>query len=258
MGPLAATARDAALAYAAVAGPDPRDPLGRGQPAVDLEGLGRTDLAGLVLGIFPPWFEDAEPGVVAACRRVLDGLVAAGAELREVEVPELDLTRLVHAVTIALEIAASQQAWYDEHRTDYGHDIRLNLLLARHLGGVDYVHAARLRARIRAHWARLFDEVDAVVSPSTGCTAPPLDPAALATGESDLGLLDRIMRFAPAANLAGFPAISIPAGEDAAGLPVGFQVMARPWQEALLLSIAHLAEGFVERGRPRVWRSPLG
>ena len=78
---------------------------------------------------------------------------------------------------------------------------------------------------------------------------------ALASGESDLAVLEQIMRFAPAGNLTGLPAISVPAGADEHGLPVGLQIMGRAWEEALLLRLAAVVEQAVARRSPQAhWR----
>ena len=61
------------------------------------------------------------------------------------------------------------------------------------------------------------------------------------------------MRFATPANFAGLPAISFPAGYDSNGLPIGFQAIGRPWTEHVLLRIAHVAEGLMERKAPKVF-----
>jgi Asp-tRNA(Asn)/Glu-tRNA(Gln) amidotransferase A subunit family amidase len=155
-------------------------------------------------------------------------------------------------------MAGAHVAHYAKHRREYGADTRLNLALARALKGYDYVHAQRLRARIWRHFEAALSRCDALITPATARTAPTIDAAALASGESNLIVTDQIMRFAPAANLTGLPAIAFPAGYDGAGLPVGLQAMGRPWSEALLLRLALVAEGVVERRAPKVHHRLLG
>jgi len=125
-------------------------------------------------------------------------------------------------------------------------------LLARKLTATDYVHAQRLRVRICRRFAEALAGVDAIATPATGCTAPVLPEDALKSGESNLEVTERIMRFAPAANLTGLPAISVPAGYDPAGLPVGLQLMGRAYDEHLLLRLAAVVERGVERRAPKV------
>jgi Asp-tRNA(Asn)/Glu-tRNA(Gln) amidotransferase A subunit family amidase len=130
--------------------------------------------------------------------------------------------------------------------------VRTNLDLALAFTARDYLQALRIRTRSMAHFDRVLTEVDAIVTPSTACTAPRIPPDALPAGESDLTTLLEIMRFAPPANFTGLPAISFPAGYDSNGLPIGFQAIGRAWHEHVLLRIANVAEGLLERKAPKV------
>lgn len=258
IGPIATSVRDAALAYAVIAGPDPKDTNTLGRPAPTLEGLfpdfngDEAPLSGVRLGVYRPWFEDAEPDVVSSCQEMLERLQEAGAEIKEIEIPNLGLGRTVHVVTIVTEMFTSQLPHFKAHRSDYSLEIRLNLALASRLGGFDYAHAQRIRAQLCREILSVFDDVDAIVTPASARTAPSLPDDALVTGESNLTLVDNLMRYAHSANLAGLPAISFPAGYDNRGLPVGFQAMGRHWDERLLLRIAAVAEHSVKRQRPKV------
>lgn len=257
VGPLAASARDAALGYALMAGPDPRDPNTLHQPAAHLNGFESESLKGVRIGVYKPWFEDAAPEVVASCRSLVDAYVSHGAQIVEVEIPEIGLMRTVHLVTIVSEMASSHLSLFEKHASEYGLDTRLNLALARQFRAFDYIQAQRLRVRLQRHFDEALTKCDVLVTPTTGCTAPTLAVDALETGESNLPLFYEIMRFAPAANLTGYPAISVPAGYDAAGLPIGLQAMGRPWEEHLLLQLAQVGEPFVKRTRPQVFCSLL-
>ncbi len=255
VGPLGATVADCAAAYAVMAGPDPRDPWSLKQPTVHLDRLDDGDLSGLRLGIYRPWFEDADPGVVAACEAGVASLVAAGAEVVEIALPQLSVMRVSHLVTIASEMVASQLVHDRAHRKDYGLDVRMNFALARDFTAADYVHARRLRNHFTASVLAQMASVDLIVTPTNGCTAPPLRADALPDGESDLETLDRIMRFVTLANLIGFPALSVPSGADPQGLPVGLQLMGRPWEEALLFRCGRVVERAMARPAPQVhWR----
>ncbi|MBW2454710.1 MAG: amidase [Deltaproteobacteria bacterium] len=247
VGPIAATVADTALAYAVMAGPDDKDASSLLQPEPELTGIDEGDLSGLRLGIYRPWFEDAETAVVERCYQAVDRLVEAGAEIRDVTIDELEVVRVAHMVTIVSEMTTAHLAHYREHRRDYGLDTRINLALGRRLQAYDYVQAQRHRARMWRNFARVLSDVDVIVTPTTGRTAPELPEDALRTGESNLEVLGEIMRFAAAANLTGLPAISVPVGYDEGARPIGLQLMGRAWQEHLLLRLAAV----VERGTPR-------
>jgi Asp-tRNA(Asn)/Glu-tRNA(Gln) amidotransferase A subunit family amidase len=258
LGPLAATATDAALAYGLIAGPDPRDPISLHQPVPTLEGWDRPDLSGLTLGVYRPWFQHASADVVAACEGLLQELERGGATVREVAIPELENGRVAHVITIAAEMAQALSWSYADHRREHGLDVRINLALARAFTARDYIQAQRVRTRMIGHFNRVLEQVDAIVTPSTGLTAPAIPQAALPDGESDLSTLTEIMRFATPANLTGLPAISFPAGYDGAGLPIGMQAISRAWQEPTLLRLALAAERAVERHAPEVYYEILG
>ena len=257
VGVIGATAADVAPVYLAIAGPDPLDPNTARQPTPTAPRLDRPDLHGTRVGVYPPWFNDADEGVVSTCRRALDALASAGAEVREVEIPDLHLVRPVHFVTVATEWATAFAGPHRARASEMGCDVRLVKRLAECLHGTDYVHAQRLRRRICAHFAAALEAVDLIATPSTSTTAPPISTDALCTGESDFSLLERLSRFVTAANLTGHPAISIPAGYDPGGLPVGLQLIGRPWREDVLLAVASVADRVVGRRPPNVCFSLL-
>ncbi len=104
-----------------------------------------------------------------------------------------------------------------------------------------------------ANFNRALEQVDVIVTPTTGLTAPAIPQAALLHGESDLTTLTEIMRFTTQANFTGLPAISFPAGYNEAGLPIGMQAIGRAWQEQILLRLALAAEQTVERQAPQMY-----
>lgn len=260
IGSLGATARDCALLYGVMAGRDPRDGNTLGQPPVRLASWEQTnDLSDLTIGVWDPWFDDADEDVVKVCRGMVAHLRAKGAMLVPIEIEGLDLTRVAHLISIGTEMANAQLRNLGKHRRDFGYDTRLLLAAIERITAVEYVQAQRQRHRICKELERVHREVDVVVTPTCGCTAPLVPRDALVTGESNLSLLSTVMRFVVPANMTGLPAISFPAGYDAAGLPVGLHAMGRAWEEHTLLRLAAAAEDGVERRRPeRYWRLLAG
>jgi Asp-tRNA(Asn)/Glu-tRNA(Gln) amidotransferase A subunit family amidase len=251
-GPIAATATDLALGYAVMAGPDLCDPNSLHQPLPMLDNWDKPDLKGLKLGVYWPWFRHADAESVAACEAMLKQFEARGAEICEVVIPDLELNRIAHTITIVSEMAQSMSYWHDEHHRQHGLEVRLTLNLGRSFTARDYILAQRVRTRMINHFKKAFEQVDAILTPSTGITAPPIPKAALPDGESDLSTTVEIMRFATQANMTGLPAITFPAGYTSKGLPIGMQAIGRAWEEATLLRIAVNAEEVVERKSPKV------
>ncbi len=252
LGPIGATVTDVALTYAAIAGPDPRDAMSQQQPPVTLDGWDSGDLSGLTLGVYREWFSHATPDIVAANNEMLDRLVQAGAQIREIEIPGLDAMRIAHVVTILSEMAASMDN-LGAKSSDFGAPTRINLVLGLAFTSRDYVQAQRIRTQATAAFDRVYEEVDVIVTPATAVTAPPIPAGGLKQGWSDLSVVTEVMRFIVPGNLVGLPAITFPVGYDAAGLPIGMQAMGRAWEEHLLLRVAYAAEQTVERKRPSLY-----
>ncbi|MDD2920910.1 MAG: amidase [Anaerolineales bacterium] len=251
IGPLAASATDAALAYALIAGPDTKDKISLHQPLPTLQGWDNLNLKGLKLGVYKEWFAHAEKEVVAACEAMLKQFESMGCEIVEVVIPNLEANRIAHSVTILSEMAQAMNETYDKHHREHGLDVRVNLALARQFTATDYVTAQRIRTRMMNHFADAFKNADVILTPATGIAAPQIKSGALPAGESDLTTTIEIMRFATAANLTGLPAISFPVGYTQKGLPIGLQVIGKAWDEKTLLRLALAAEQVVERKEPQ-------
>jgi Asp-tRNA(Asn)/Glu-tRNA(Gln) amidotransferase A subunit family amidase len=249
LGPIAATVEDAAIGYTCMAGPDIKDPNSLHQPAMTLEGWNKADLKGVKLGIYKPWFEHAAPEIVKACNALLEKLVAAGAQVKEVVIPGLDTMRVAHVISILGEMAGSMNN-YPDNRKDFGAEVRVSLTLGREFSASDYIKAQRIRTRVIDMFRDIYKDVDAIITPATGIVAPEVSIEDADGGWSDLSGTTETMRYVFPANLAGLPAISFPAGYDSIGLPIGMQAMGRWWEENLLLRIAYNAEKLVERRKP--------
>jgi Asp-tRNA(Asn)/Glu-tRNA(Gln) amidotransferase A subunit family amidase len=255
VGPLGATVRDVAIGYALMAGPVAGDPGSERQPPPSLDGLGEG-VEGLRVGVYEPWFEHADAQVVRACRAAVDGLVARGATRVAIEIPDLELCRVAHAVTILGEMALTMDR-LAARRREQAAPVRINLALARALTARDYVHAQRVRTRMSAHFARAFAACDVIATPTTAVTAPRIRPDVAARGESDLEAVSALMRFVFPMNLTGHPGLSVPAGHDGDGLPIGLQLVGRPWEEHVLLRAGEVVEAAVTRKAPRLWYGML-
>ncbi len=252
VGPIATSVYDTALAYALMAGPDPLDPMSLEQPAVELNQIDDDNLEGLRIGMYREWFQHADAASVKACEEALEHLKDKGAEIVNIEIPHLEAIRVAHSVTIASEMRSAITPYYPSQKNKFGLDVRMNMALAEKFTSADYVTAQRIRTRALQDFKKIFEKVDVVVSPTTGCTAPTIPEAALKNGISDVGQLMDIMRFAPLGNLLGLPGISVPAGYNQ-GKPIGLQIMGRPWEESTLLRMARVVESSIVKEKPEYW-----
>jgi Asp-tRNA(Asn)/Glu-tRNA(Gln) amidotransferase A subunit family amidase len=263
---------------------------GVGAPPVllpsSLDGSAGCDqsLAGKTAGICWKWFDDAAPAVAHACNAAVSLLEAKGLKVVEIQMPELALLRAAHSCTISSEMRNNMLAALQDpaSRKRMNNETRVSLAVASGFEAAHYLNAQKIRTRIERHFRRAFEHCDVIITPTLPCTAPPIKPAALVAGESDLATTTSLMHYMLAGNMLGLPAVSVPVGavpsthpRPAAGkkaaaaagaapaaaspgntgggssssgeplLPVGLQVMAPAWHEAGLLHVAAVLEAAV-------------
>jgi aspartyl-tRNA(Asn)/glutamyl-tRNA(Gln) amidotransferase subunit A len=166
-------------------------------------------------------------------------IVSLGAAQVEAHLPRLEEVVGAHRAIIFPEAASFHRPQLAERAAEFAPDIRTSLLGGLFLPAVDYVQAQRVRRIIRREWARAFENVDVLVTPTTPVTATAFGATAadLPGGPKPLvrAYLDLTLPF----NLTGWPAVSVPCGFARAGLPIGMQLVGRPFSESLLLRVAH-------------------
>ncbi len=250
VGPMGLTVDDVAAMYAVLAGADDHDVISKLQPPPHLEDYENGALAGIRLGICWAWFEDASPDVVARCRAAVKVLTDAGATIVEIPGPDLNAVLWTHSTLILSEMCESMRPQIEADVSQFGLDSRTNLAIGQHLRSTDYVHALRHRHAMTRDWLAIMQTCDVVVTPTTATTAPAIPESTLPDGESNLPVVDALMRFIRVANITGFPAISVNAGFDRDALPVGVHLMGRPYEENLLLRLARVIERNTEVRTP--------
>lgn len=242
IGPIADNVADLVTGLAIMAGPDKHDTFTTNQPPLNLSGWDNTDLKGLRIGIYREWFDDADPEIVSACQAAVDLMVQAGAELVDINIPSNDLIRLCHLTTITREMLASQKQWFSTHKRKYGGDTRIYLAMANSMSEEDDEKAKLMRHQINLQMIEIFNTIDLLVTPATGITAPIIPKGSEKAGLSDLAKISALMRFMHLPNLTGQPAIALPISQDSQGMPIGLQLIAKPWEETLLLRCAKFFE----------------
>jgi len=260
-GPIAGCTEDLAIVYSLTANLTAEQGSNQCPPLLTLPAklpdTGENfSMEGMRLGVYKEWFEHAEPSIVKVCYQALDALQSMGAEVVHITIPELEAARVAHACIISSEMNHFYSGlmrgillWYK-----FGLDIRVSQRASGKFTAADVMQSQQIRARTQVFFSRVFKTVDIIVTPSTAITAPAVRTGFGAhLGESNLPQLSQVMRFATPANLLGYPAISVPVGLDENRLPVGLQLMGRPWSEATLIDCARKLELLVEPlGKPAV------
>jgi aspartyl-tRNA(Asn)/glutamyl-tRNA(Gln) amidotransferase subunit A len=240
MGPLARSVRDAAVVLDAIAGRDPRDPTSSRRPFLSCVPAEGCSVRGMTIGIPEAWFARLDPGVEGAVHAAIQLAAELGAVIKPVHLPPLEGLNAVARVILLAE-ASAQAEPHLAKRGQFGPDVLALFDQGRFLAATDYVNAQRLRRRLGAEFARLWREVECVLTPTTPNLAPRIGQTSVELGgaEEDVRLATtRLMR---TYNLLGYPALSMPCG-IASGLPVGLQLAAAPFQEAVLLRAAAALE----------------
>ena len=285
IGPLTQTVGDAARVLGVLAGWDPRDATSVDAPVEDYMAALTGDATGLRVGVPRNLLESGDAGidsdVLDAYRQALDALQTAGATLVDVELPHAEFAVPVYYLVAPAEASSNLarydgvrygaratgaendgngggsliSAMYDRTRdAGFGAEVKRRIMLGTYALSAGYYdayyrRAQRVRSLIRRDYDVAFDQaggsgVDVVAMPTTPSPAFRLgehlqDPLAMYLGDV----------FTVSANLTGLPAMSIPAGFTAQGLPVGLQLVGRAFDEVTLLRIGHAHERTVAWSR---------
>ena len=273
-GPFARTVRDTAILLTSMAGFDPKDATSVERPVPDYEAAIGKPIKGMKIGIPKEYRVD---GMAAEIDKLWEQgaqwLKAAGAELVEVSLPHTRYALAAYYIVAPAE-ASSNLARYDGVRyglrapardiadmyqrtraEGFGKEVRRRIMIGTYVLSAGYYDAYYLRAQkvrtlIKRDFENVFAEgVDALLTPAT--------PSA-AFGIGEMGAVDPIEMylndvFTVTVNMAGLPGISVPGGLSAEGLPLGLQLIGRPFDEEALFSLGHVIEQAAGRFSPKQW-----
>jgi aspartyl-tRNA(Asn)/glutamyl-tRNA(Gln) amidotransferase subunit A len=255
-GPLTRTVEDAAILLQALAGHDPRDPACQNRPVPDyLAGLDARS-GGLRIGIVENHFlERNVPAVQAQFEAALEGFAREGATVVRARVPSL---RYGLGAIFAIELASSA-AWHDRWLRDrttahYTSDVRDLVEMGRLVSAADYLKAEQLRTVMMQEFRDLFDQVDVILTPTEPLTAWRKGVKTIDVAGVPENVLAASWRLTYPFNLTGLPAITVPCGFDEEGMPIGLQIVGRPFDEARVLQVA----AHYERNHDWGTRTPPG
>lgn len=236
-GALAASVEDLLWVWATMAG----------EPAV-LSPLPR----GLHIGVCEDEWQEASADVKDAAERALGYLLSRGAVKQAVELPHRELAVPLGFAVLGSEAAAALEP-HLAAGAPFSPSVRLTLELARGISKPARLRALRARALLVSELDRALERVDVLVTPTTAVTAPMYRRDARRSGSVDEALARALTGFTLPANLAGLPAVQVPCGHDARGLPIGLQIVARRGEELMALCAAAEVERTVAWQRPTVW-----
>jgi aspartyl-tRNA(Asn)/glutamyl-tRNA(Gln) amidotransferase subunit A len=273
-GPFARTVRDCAVLLRSMAGPDPKDTTCAELPVPDYEKAIGASVKGMRIGIPKEYrIPGMAPEIEALWQRGAEWLKDAGAETAEISLPHTKYALPAYYIVAPAE-ASSNLARYDgvryglrvpardvidtyEHTraAGFGKEVRRRIMIGTYVLSAGYYDAYYLRAqKVRTLIKRDFEAcfnagIDAILTPTT-------PSAAFAVGEK--GRADPVEMylndiFTVTVNMAGLPGISVPSGLEAQGLPLGLQLIGRPFQEETLFALGAVIERSAGHFAPETW-----
>lgn len=238
VGPMTRTVTDNAMLLNLIAGHDPQDPGSARVAAPDFTADLDKGVKGLKIGVIRRFYTqdfDADPEIVKGIEDAVSLLAQQGAEIHEIDPGPIVDYASANRVILLSEAYSIHEKWLQEQPGDYGALARERLLPGAFLRAVDYVHATRQRALLTQKFNSCLDTVDVAITASSMDPACPIEDAELC--ERVYGRQAR----APF-NLTGSPAIAVPTGFAATGLPLSMQIIGKPFDELTVYRVARSYE----------------
>lgn len=233
-GPIVHTVEDAAIMLQAIAGYDPGDFATVPMPVPDYRAALEGGVRGLRIGVPPSFFTLLDPEVRAAVEAAAAWFAGQGAEMVELDLPT-DRERFGLAFSVV--VAESKEAVIREWETrpdDFGKD--LQAIYSQPLpDGVAFAHGLRTMKEIAEAYRVAAETVDLILTPTLPLTAPPIGQETVTIGGVQIGATNALASLTGWFNVARLPAISLPCGFSADGLPIGLSLAGKPFDEATVL-----------------------
>jgi aspartyl-tRNA(Asn)/glutamyl-tRNA(Gln) amidotransferase subunit A len=246
-GPMVRTVEDCALVMNAVAGYDPRDPSSADRSIPDFTQSLTENIKGLRVGVPKEPFEDPiDSEVEHFVRSAIELLGKLGAIIHEISWPMYHESKAISSSIQMAEATAYHSQLMRRQGSRFDPKVRLRLEAGLFISAVDYVQAQRARRLFCQQSCDLFKKVDLLAGPTVPITACTIGTEEVQIGNTLLGVIPALTQYTRPFNLNGFPAITVPCGFSKNGLPIGFQLAGKPFDEATVLGGAFAYEQATE------------
>ena len=237
VGPLARTVQDVAILLSVIAGYDPHDPSSLQVPVDDYLTNLHIGVRGWRIALASgSYFDDIEPDVKSAIESAAQTFEGLGARVEPVAFPGARRAAQANGLMVTSDAAAFHRQRLESQPQGFGHDVLQRLRFGAAYTSSEYIQARRSQTVLRRQFEQFFESYDVLLTPATPVAAP------LIAGPDAVEQARLLTRFTAPFNLTGLPALSLPCGFTSQGLPIGLQIVARPWAEAALLRAAQAYE----------------
>ena len=243
VGPLTRTAEDNALLLSVLAGHDPQDLHSVGRPPEDFARDLKRGVRHTTIGVPTTFFfEHVDREVEARVRDAVEVFRTLGAEVREVEVPNVWETLHAQRLTLAAEAYAVHEERLKSEPERFDDQGLERLLKGEELRAYRYANAQERKLMSRREFEGVLGEVEVILAPSVPIQATEIGQRELTIEGYEEAVYSALTRLTGPTNLNGLPSLSVPCGTTDSGLPVGLQLIGRPFDEAKLYSFGHAFE----------------
>jgi aspartyl-tRNA(Asn)/glutamyl-tRNA(Gln) amidotransferase subunit A len=242
LGPLARRVSDVARTFAVIAGHDPSDPFSVDRPAPDVMRRLSDPIKGLRIGVMRRWFfDDIDADLRASLEKAIGIYRDLGVEVVEVDVGDVENAQQMLGFRIVLADGyAVHQEQLRERREDYGQDLLIRFDLGQAVTGAQYADALRWIEGFSQRLETVWQSVDALLHPTVPFAAPQVQ------GMDYAKAIRAIPKFTCVYASAGLPAMALPCGFTAQGMPLSMELAAPPFAEETLLRLGHAYQGVTD------------
>lgn len=240
IGPLAHHARDVARLHDVIAGPDAADPATAGAPAGGAEAALVAHISGLSIALPQGYYRDElSIDVAQALAEAERTFARLGITPGQTSAPDIARLNSFAHLVMSVEAATFHRRWLETRPEDYSKQVRARIEPGLFYPATRYVEALALRGPLSADWiAEAMGEADCALLPIVPIPVPTIAATSEGAPEDITAILGTVGRNTRAINYLGLPAVALPCGFSADGLPIGLQLVGRPWSEKLLLRVA--------------------
>ncbi|HVY07612.1 MAG TPA: amidase [Burkholderiales bacterium] len=238
-GPMTRTVEDCAIMFNTIAGHDAKDSSTSRAPVSDYTAGLQLGVKGLRIGVVPGYFfHHLQPPVHDAVKGALKTLEGLGADVVDVNIENIHGNISAQLTIESAEPSTYHQRWLREQPQNYGEDVRSLLEIGEMLLATHYLQAQRYRTLLRQEFMEAFKKVDVFICPTLPVTATKVGAMKVIIENGvEEDMLSAIMQFTGVPSLTGLPSLNVPCGFDGDGLPVGMQIIGKPFDEAFLFRI---------------------
>ena len=243
VGPLARTAEDCALILSLIAGPDPLDPTTAGAPKWDAK-LAQRAPKGLRIGIPKRFYvDDLEHDVAQALDEAIATFRKLGVKIVEVDLPDQTVVSAAALIVLGTEALACHAPWLRTCPDDYGAQVRNRLQNGLAYSALDYLEALRWRGPALAEHLQAIGTCDALLAPVSRAVASTIAETDIGGAANAEMIIQGITGFMRPINYLGLPALALPAGFGQHGMPIGLQIIGRPFGDEVVAALGAAFQG---------------